>query len=297
VVQRLVVRQLVPVGRLADDVAAVDGVESDYLAREVFHELHVDYVPPPLLAVFRHLVHRHLSQCAEADVQQFFSVDVHEVAADVHFHDVARAGVVMALAADVLLKSLDAEVCAAALYATVRVVYEGALVQLVGVVVIEMVHYPVAELGGEHLAALGVGDDEAACKNNFTLFLLTNENGEFIFARKKMDIKLSYVYIMTNKTKTVLYIGVTSDLCGRIYEHKKHIFKNSFTDKYNVEDCIYYEMFGDINLAMARETQLKLWRREKKEKLINLVNPNWDIVADEKRIIIELKPKIIMPKR
>jgi len=112
-----------------------------------------------------------------------------------------------------------------------------------------------------------------------------------------MEIKESYVYIMTNKNKSVLYIGVTSDLCKRIYEHKNHIFKNSFTDKYNVEICIYYELFGDINLAIDRETQLKLWRRDKKEKLINLVNPTWKEVADEKHIIEILTPKIIMPRR
>ena len=111
-----------------------------------------------------------------------------------------------------------------------------------------------------------------------------------------MNIKYSYVYIMANKTRSVLYIGVTSDLFGRIHEHKKHVYKGSFTDRYNVEYCVYYEVFGDINIAIQRETQLKLWSRGKKERLIKTVNPNLDEVADDKHIIMGISPKIIMPK-
>ena len=55
-----------------------------------------------------------------------------------------------------------------------------------------------------------------------------------------------FTYIMTNKNKTTLYVGVTSDLENRIFEHKNHLFRNSFTDKYNIEYCIYYEYFNRI---------------------------------------------------
>ena len=61
--------------------------------------------------------------------------------------------------------------------------------------------------------------------------------------------KFGYVYIMTNKNKTTLYIGVTNDLVRRVYEHKKHLIKDSFTDRYNLEYCIYYEEFAYLDLA------------------------------------------------
>ena len=80
--------------------------------------------------------------------------------------------------------------------------------------------------------------------------------------------KFGYVYIMTNKNKTTLYIGVTNDLFRKVYEHKKHLFKDSFSDRYNLEYCIYYEVFAYIDLAIKREKELKKWNRRKKEDLI-----------------------------
>ncbi len=97
---------------------------------------------------------------------------------------------------------------------------------------------------------------------------------------KNLD-KVGIVYIMTNKNKTTLYIGVTNDLCRRIQEHKNHIFKNSFTDRYNLEYCIYYEEFPTVSLAITREKELKKWSRQKKEELINKRNPDWKVVAAE----------------
>ena len=82
-----------------------------------------------------------------------------------------------------------------------------------------------------------------------------------------------YVYIMTNKYRTVLYIGVTGDIKTRVYQHKKHLLKHSFTDKYNCEFCIYCEEFDYVNDAINRETELKKWSRKKKEKPITAVNP------------------------
>jgi putative endonuclease len=83
------------------------------------------------------------------------------------------------------------------------------------------------------------------------------------------------VYIMTNKNKTTLYIGVTSDLYNRILQHKEHYFPKSFTTKYNLTYCIYYESFFSIEEAIMREKMLKKLRREKKEQLINRLNPAW----------------------
>ena len=80
---------------------------------------------------------------------------------------------------------------------------------------------------------------------------------------------------MTNKSRSTLYIGVTSDLQKRIHQHKIHYFKKSFTDKYNLVYCIYYECFETIESAILREKEIKKWRREKKEKLINSFNPSW----------------------
>lgn len=88
------------------------------------------------------------------------------------------------------------------------------------------------------------------------------------------------VYIMTNKHRNVLYVGVTSNLPFRIQQHKSHLFRNSFTDRYNIEFLIYHETFFDIESAIAREKEIKKWRREKKEELINVVNPGWQELTD-----------------
>ncbi len=99
--------------------------------------------------------------------------------------------------------------------------------------------------------------------------------------------KAGFVYIMTNKNRTPLYIGVTNDLCRRIYEHKNHLIKNSFTDKYNLEYCIYYEEFPYFDLAIQREKELKKWNRQKKEDLINKKNPEWKILVTERGFVRE----------
>jgi len=97
--------------------------------------------------------------------------------------------------------------------------------------------------------------------------------------------KPGFVYIMTNKNRTTLYIGVTNDLCRRIHEHKNHLLKNSFTDKYNLEHCIYYEEFAYFDLAIQREKELKKWNRKKKEDLINRINPEWKELVTEQGFI------------
>jgi len=102
--------------------------------------------------------------------------------------------------------------------------------------------------------------------------------------------KCGYVYIMTNKNKTTLYIGVTNNLCRRINEHKNHLIKNSFTDRYNLEYCIYFEEFLDFNCAIRREKELKKWNRQKKEALIVKKNPEWKELVTEKGFIREIIP-------
>lgn len=88
-----------------------------------------------------------------------------------------------------------------------------------------------------------------------------------------MKIHCYYIYILTNKNNTVLYTGVTNDLVRRCHEHKNKIFKG-FTEKYNVNKLIYYEIFDYIDLAIKREKQIKGYSREKKDALIEKLNPN-----------------------
>ena len=89
-----------------------------------------------------------------------------------------------------------------------------------------------------------------------------------------------YVYILSNEHKNVLYIGVTNDLVRRVYEHKMHLDKNSFTARYNVTRLIYYEHCNEAESAIAREKQLKSWSRKRKEMLIATINPKWEELYD-----------------
>ena len=83
------------------------------------------------------------------------------------------------------------------------------------------------------------------------------------------------VYIMTNRHRTVLYVGVTSNLEKRFAEHRAGVHTSSFTKKYNVDRLVFYELGKDIRSAIAREKQLKGWRRAKKVALIEAMNPEW----------------------
>ncbi|GAB4129809.1 MAG: GIY-YIG nuclease family protein [Ignavibacteriales bacterium] len=90
-----------------------------------------------------------------------------------------------------------------------------------------------------------------------------------------------YIYIMTNKSRT-LYTGVTNNLQRRVYEHKEKLIPG-FTAKYNINKLIYYEIFTDINSAIAREKQIKGWLRKKKIDLIESINPEWKDLSEEWR--------------
>ena len=83
-----------------------------------------------------------------------------------------------------------------------------------------------------------------------------------------------YVYIITNKKEGTLYIGVTSNLVKRVYEHKQK-FIDGFSKKYNLTNLVYYEQFDSIENAIKREKQLKNWKREWKLNIINQFNPTW----------------------
>ena len=84
-----------------------------------------------------------------------------------------------------------------------------------------------------------------------------------------------YVYILTNTTGTVVYIGVTRDLVRRVYEHKHKLDPNGFTAKYDVHKLVYYETTSDVRAAIEREKQLKGWNRKRKNKLVESRNPSW----------------------
>jgi len=91
-----------------------------------------------------------------------------------------------------------------------------------------------------------------------------------------------YIYITTNLDKTVLYVGVTNDICTRLYQHKENKGTNkSFTGKYYCYNLLYYEHFTHIDEAIAREKEIKKWRREKKVALIESENLEWRFLNDE----------------
>lgn len=89
-----------------------------------------------------------------------------------------------------------------------------------------------------------------------------------------------YVYIVTNKNKAVLYIGVTNNIQKRLAEHYHDAVndKKSFAGKYNCYYLLYYKLFATANKAIQREKELKKWRREKKENLISELNPQWEFL-------------------
>ncbi|MBR1925989.1 MAG: GIY-YIG nuclease family protein [Clostridia bacterium] len=83
-----------------------------------------------------------------------------------------------------------------------------------------------------------------------------------------------YVYILSNKTNSVLYVGVTNNLVKRVFEHKSKVIEG-FTKKYNINKLIYYEITTDIYSAITREKQIKSWNRKRKIDLIATTNPDF----------------------
>ena len=100
------------------------------------------------------------------------------------------------------------------------------------------------------------------------------------FPRRRESSSLMYsknyfTYILASKRNGTLYVGVTSDLLRRVYEHKTGKIEG-FTKKYKVDKLVWYEEGGDINAAIYREKQIKKWNRKWKLRIIEEFNPNWD---------------------
>ncbi len=89
-----------------------------------------------------------------------------------------------------------------------------------------------------------------------------------------------YVYILASKRNGTLYIGVTSDLVKRVYEHKSGLAEG-FTKRYDVKNLVHYEQTSDVDAAIQREKQLKKWNRQWKIDLIEKHNPEWKDVYEE----------------
>ncbi len=91
-----------------------------------------------------------------------------------------------------------------------------------------------------------------------------------------------YVYILASQRRGTLYIGVTSNLIKRVYEHKNDLV-DGFTKKYKVHRLVYYEVTGDVETALSRERQMKKWNRVWKIRLIEENNPEWADLYDSLR--------------
>lgn len=96
-----------------------------------------------------------------------------------------------------------------------------------------------------------------------------------------MPDKLFCVYMMASGKRSTIYIGVTSDLVGRVWLHRDHILKGSFTDQYDVSRLVWYEPHGSGESAIIREKRLKKWRRAWKVELIETMNPGWYDLWDQ----------------
>jgi len=94
-----------------------------------------------------------------------------------------------------------------------------------------------------------------------------------------MQYKYYFVYIMSNKSKTI-YTGLTNNLINRVYQHKHKLIKG-FTKRYNITKLVYYETHRDVMAAIVREKQIKGWLRKKKIALIESINPEWRDLYDD----------------
>ena len=95
-----------------------------------------------------------------------------------------------------------------------------------------------------------------------------------------------YIYIMTSESG-VLYTGVTNDLPRRMLEHKNKVPKG-FTSKYKISQLVYYENTTDITMAIAREKQIKGWKRFRKVQLVNSINPTWRDLSQDFMDIVKI---------
>jgi putative endonuclease len=89
-----------------------------------------------------------------------------------------------------------------------------------------------------------------------------------------------YIYILSSLHNRVLYIGVTTDLIKRVWEHKNKTIKG-FTEKYNIDQLVYFEIYDNAEHALRRERTMKEWKRDWKIKLIETKNPEWDDLYED----------------
>jgi len=92
--------------------------------------------------------------------------------------------------------------------------------------------------------------------------------------------KTYYIYLMTNWNHRVMYVGVTTELVRRVYEHKNKLMEG-FTSQYNINKRVYFEDTGDIHAALAREKEIKRWRRVKKDALVHTMNSDWRDLSED----------------
>lgn len=112
-----------------------------------------------------------------------------------------------------------------------------------------------------------------------------------------MERLFGYVYMMCSSSRRALYTGVTARLRGRVFEHKNDLVEG-FSRQYKCHRLVYYERFESIVVAIAREKEIKGWRREKKNKLVESMNPAWkDLAADWFPATLLLHGKPVNPKK
>jgi putative endonuclease len=92
-------------------------------------------------------------------------------------------------------------------------------------------------------------------------------------------MKGGFICILTNRPNGILYVGVTSDLVRRVFEHRSG-FVDGFTKRYRLKRLVYFERFDDIQSAIQREHNIKHWSRAWKVRMIVATNPNWDDLFD-----------------
>ena len=111
-------------------------------------------------------------------------------------------------------------------------------------------------------------------ENNLELSACHAERSEESFAAVVVTV-MYYVYILASWNNNVIYTGITNNLERRMYEHKNKL-NNGFTKKYNVNKLVYYACTKDVLSAIEREKQIKGWKRQKKNALIETINPKWE---------------------
>jgi putative endonuclease len=132
----------------------------------------------------------------------------------------------------------------------------------------------------------GQGGQQVFYDTNLLIYAVSTDFPIFTLAFSRFNLTKMrehnyFVYILTNKGRTVLYIGVTNNLKTRLKQHAGETNPNAFSARYHCHYLIYYEYFNDILMAIAREKELKKWNRSKKEALIARKNPEWRFLNDD----------------